>query len=381
MNVRRHTWLLFCMSMILVWNLGLHVVAAQDITRAERMERLENASRFILEQQDEHGAMIESGYINTDSNMLYALMGLISAHDLTRKPQYLRAVERGMAWLMRVQTPQGDWHLSYRRVGEGYLPAIPGSYRKFAAIRGVDTTMALFIHVAREVDRRTENQSLRKQMRAAARRAYQFLVWNNLDHKDGLFWSSYQLERGEIARSLADYRLYKVKYAADNAETYLGLIAAAALFPDTPAQKQAERLKRNFDRFFDRKQGVYSVMLDGQGEMSMRPAYARWFANGWSACLMRDQALFALPLAIMASQMDQQGAFPQREGTYTLSTLAFLLGEQAYPISSKRGEEAERFLFARQNATGGLDDSKEESSTYVNLAGIFILYLSRELEK
>lgn len=376
--------LLLGMITMLVWNLsfaGAGTAAQEASDTYERYVRLERAAAFILERQDEHGAMIESGYINTDSNMLYALMGLIRAHDLTREPKYWRAVEKGIGWLMRVQTPQGDWHLSYRRVGDGYLPAIPESYSHFAAVRGVDTTMALFIHVAREIDRRTDNPMLRKQLREAAKRSYQFLVEYNLDPTDGLYWSSYQLPRDKAARSLTDYQLYKVKYAADNAETYLGLLAAAALFPETPAEAQAKRLKQNFERFLDREKNTYTVMIDGKGEKSVRPSYARWFANGWSAFLIKDHTLFALPLAVMANEMNDHGAFPQWEDTYTLSSLSFLLGEQAYPNSSRRGQIAEQYLFAMQRTNGGLADSRKKPSTYINLAGMFLLYLSRELER
>lgn len=366
---------------LFVWNLAFAYSAGEAAERDSRFLRLEQAANFILQLQDEHGAIVESGYINTDSNMLYALMGLSSTYDLTRDPKYWLAVERGMQWLMRVQTPQGDWHLSYRRAGEGYVPAVPGSYRQFAAIRGIDTTMALFIHVAREVDRRTDRPELREQIRRAAKRAYQFLSEHNLDPVDGLYWSSYQLKKDEIAHSIHDYQVYKVKYAADNAETYAGLIAAAALFPDSSAEKQAHRLKSNFERFFDPKKDLYTVMLDGSGEQSMRPAYARWFANGWSACLLRDSTMFDSTLRTMAQQMDEHGAFKQKDGTYTLSTLAYLLGEQAFSRSPVSKRVAENYLFTMQQINGGLADSSETANTYVNVAGMFILYLSRELQK
>lgn len=364
----------------IVWNLAIANSAAEAARQDSRLIHLQRAASFILQLQDEHGAIAESGYINTDSNMLYALMGLISAYDLTREPAYWQAVERGMKWLMRVQTPDGDWHLSYRRAGDGYIPAVPGSYRQFAAIRGIDTTMALFIHVAREVDRRTEHPELRAQVREAAKRAYQFLTQYNLDPEDGLYWSSHQLKKGEKARSIHDYHVYKVKYAADNAETYVGLLAAAALFPESSAEKQAQRLKRNFERFFDPQKGLYAVMLNGAGEQSAYPAYARWFANGWSACLLRDSAMFEKTLAIMSQQLGENGAFKQWEGTYTLSTLSYLLGEQAYSRSPIGKRRAEHYLFAMQQSNGGLADSAEASSTYINVAGLFILYLSRELQ-
>jgi len=368
---------------LLVWQLAFadlaRAAAERDSVQQERLERMQRAAGFILRQQDEQGAIAESGYINTDSNMLYALMGLISAYDLTRDPRYLRAVKSGMRWLMRVQTPQGDWHLAYRRAGEGYVPAVPGSYHPFSAIRGIDTTMALFLYVAREVDRRTGQLELRKPLRQAARRAYQFLVDHNLDPQDGLYWSSYQLKKGKTARSIHDYQRYPVKYAADNAETYIGLVAAAALFPDTEAERLAQRLKDNFGRFFDSQEELYAVMVNGAGEQSLSPAYARWFANGWSACLFRDSAMFAQTLKAMAGHMNDTGAFPQREGTFTLSTLAYLLGEQAYRPDFAGKRHAESYLFAMQLPNGGLADSAEASSTYVNTAGMLILYLSREL--
>lgn len=383
--MKRRQKAMLILTALLVWNLAVSnqswAAEKKEPLRQERLERLERAAGFILRQQDEHGAIVESGYINTDSNMLYAMMGLISAYDLTRNPAYLRAVERGMRWLMRVQTPEGDWHLSYKRAGEGYAPAVPGSYRQFSAIRGIDTTMALFIYVAREVDRRTDKPELRQQLRGAAKRAYRFLVRYNLDPADGLYWSSYQLAKESRARSIRDYGLYKVKYAADNAETYAGLVAAAALFPESPAERQAEKLKSSFSRFFDPDRRLYAVMLDGKGKQSLRPSYARWFANGWSACLIPDTPMFSLALREMSGKINKEGAFPQWEGAYTLSTLSYLLGLQAHSLTDAGKEAAERHLFAMQQDNGGVADSSESTSTYVNVAGMFILYLAREMQR
>jgi hypothetical protein len=382
MRLRQRLLPLF--AALVLWVHGADgVLAVQDTApldrRAELARRMELAARFILQKQDENGAMNESGFINTDSNMLYALMGLIAAYDRTGRREYLQAVERGCRWLMKVQTPEGDWYLSYQWKDGQYLPALPASYKDFAAIRGVDTTMALFIHVARELDKRTADKQLQARLRAAANRAYRFLITRNLDTRDGLFWSSYQLESGKTARSLSDYALYRVKFAADNAETYIGLRAAAEMFSDRQAAMYAERLKQNFVRFFDAEKGVFAVMLDDEGKTSMRPAYARWFANGWSAYLLREPSMFSLPRAVMAEEVSRQGAFPQREGTYTLSTLAFLLGEQSSVVSSERTKWAEQYLFAMQQANGGLADEADYPSTYINLAGMYLLYLAGEL--
>ncbi|MCK9910464.1 hypothetical protein MXD81_15065, partial [Microbacteriaceae bacterium K1510] len=104
--------------------------------------------------------------------MLYAMMGLLAAYDLTKRPHYLAAVAQGCRWLMRVQNPEGDWFLSYRREKDRYLPVLPKSYHSFTAIRGVDTTMALFIHVADQLRQRSADKNLQRQLEQAARRAY-----------------------------------------------------------------------------------------------------------------------------------------------------------------------------------------------------------------
>ncbi len=384
--MRSRRWLTGLLAAVILWGHGLSLVHADErkqgveARRVDLLNRLERTARFILQKQDANGAMDESGYINTDSNMLYALMGLIAAYDRTQRHDYLAAVERSCRWLMDAQTPEGDWYLSYKRDGREYLPVLPQSYSQFEAIRGVDTTMALFIHVANEVSKRTRDSELRERLHGSARRAYQFLLTYNLDPTDGLFWSSYQLRRGEEARSISDYQLYRVKYAADNAETYLGLVAAAEMFADRQAANYAERLKKQFVRFYDGEDGLYAVMLDAAGKKGIRPAYARWFANGWSAYLLREPSMFALSRAVMADEMDEAGRFPQWEGTYTLSTLAFLLVEQANRISSTRVPQAESYLFSMQQQNGGIADESRHPSTYVNLAGMWLLYLSKELE-
>jgi hypothetical protein len=384
--MRSKAWLSGILAAVILWGSGGEVVLAQihqpsqDSRRGELLQRLEQTARFILQRQDVNGAMDESGFINTDSNMLYAMMGLIAAYDRTKRSEYLEAVERGCRWLVQVQNPEGDWHLSYKREGDEYLPALPERYRQFAAIRGVDTTMALFIHVANAVSKRTKDHHLRELLRGSARRAYQFLIAYNLDPKDGLFWSSYQLAAGKTARSISDFQLYRVKYSADNAETYMGLLAAAELFGDPQAAAHADRLKAQFARFFDKEKGLYAVMLDASGERGMKPAYARWFANGWSAYLLQEPSMFALSRAVMEDGMNNEGQFRQWEGTFTLSTLAFLLAEQVNQVCSKRMGQAEQYLFANQQANGGLADEAEHPSTYVNLAGMYLLYLSKELE-
>jgi|GEM_PF-1374152 len=384
--MRSRPWLSGILAAAILWGSSGEMVLAgtlpvsEEARRVELLQRLERTARFIIQRQDANGAMIESGFINTDSNMLYAIMGLLSAYDRTKRPEYLAAAERGCRWLMRVQNPEGDWYLSYRRVGDDYLPALPASYRQFAAIRGVDTTMALFIHVANELVKRTNDPHLQNLLRASAKRAYGFLLTYNLDPTDGLFWSSYQLAAGKTAFAISSYQPYRVKYSADNAETYMGLLAAAELLEDPHARVHAKRLKAQFVRFFDPERGLYAVMLDAAGKKGMRPAYARWFTNGWSAYLLREPAMFALSRANMEEGINERGQFRQWEGTYTLSTLAFVLGEQTGPISSKRVREAEQYLFSKQQGNGGLAEDEVHASTYVNLAGMYLLYLSKELE-
>ncbi|MFY0546054.1 hypothetical protein [Brevibacillus sp. H7] len=385
--MRSRKWLSGMLAAVILWGQGETLVLADEqkqrleYRRAELVNRLERAARFILQQQNVDGAMDESGFINTDSNMLYALMGLIAAYDRTKRTNYLAAAERGCRWLMKVQTPEGDWYLSYQKKGDMYLPALPESYREFAAIRGVDTTMALFIHVANEISKRTGDHALREQLRESSKRAYQFLLTYNLDPVDGLFWSSYQLKGEQTAWTLSDFQPYRVKYAADNAETYIGLLAAAEMFGDKEAKLRAERLKKQFIRFYDKKERLYAVMLDASGKTEMRPAYARWFANGWSAYLLREPSLFTLSRAVMAEKMNDDGRFRQWEGTYTLSTLCFLLAEQVYRVGSTKIRQAEAYLYSMQQPNGGLADEAMHTSTYVNLAGLYLLYLAKELEQ
>lgn len=354
----------------------------RDIARVNQLtDRIHRAARFILAQQDEQGALNESGYINTDSNMLYAMMGLLAAYDLTKRPEYLAAVEKGCRWLIKVQNPEGDWFLSYRRENDGYLPVLPKSYSSFAAIRAVDTTMALFIHVARQLGERTADDMLRMQLERSCRRAYYFLLAYNLDPQDGLFYSSYQLEKKAnhtAATPLSAYKRYRVKYAADNAETYVGLMAAADMFADNTARRHAARLKKAFSRFWDEKSGSIAVMLDEDGDRKMRPAYARYFATGWSAYLMGDHARFAQSLAKIGDDMKADGSFSRWEGTYTLSTLSFLLGESGKRFRSPKTRQAEAFLFSQQLANGGIADDPESRNTYVNIAGMFLLYLAEQ---
>lgn len=347
--------------------------------------RLRRAADFILSTQDEQGAMVESGYINTDSNMLYAIMGLTAAYDVTGDLRYLRGAEQGCRWLMQVQNPEGDWYLSYRKEKHQYLPTLPSSYEKFQAIRGVDTTMALFLYVADEVGRRTQYRDLAFHLKEAALRAYTFLVTHNLDSRDGLFWSSFQLEKGADGHpsdGLSVYRLYPVKYAADNAETFLGLKAASRLLGLKEAEERAERLKRSFSRFWDEDKRLYAVMLDKKGHTAMQPRYARHFATAWAAYLMRDARMFSLPLAVLAEEIRSDGSlrhWPWQKA-YSLSGVSFLLAQCIDPVRDGRSSKVWEFLLRQQTPAGGIKDDTSTNNTYVNVTGMFLLLVS-EMER
>ncbi|WP_139490980.1 hypothetical protein [Brevibacillus dissolubilis] len=348
-----------------------------------RIEQIRRTAAFIYSTQDEHGAMNESGYINTDSNMLYAVMGLIAAYDLTHEKEYLHRSERAMRWLMSVQNPDGDWYLSYKREGDRYVATLPKSYRHFKAIRGVDTTMALFIHATALLDERSKDESLKRGLRDSARRAYQFLTAHNLDPSDGLYWSSYQLLAKPHAdpNDLSGYRRYRVKYATDNAETYLGLIAYAKLFQDQAARQHAFRLKTQFTKFIDEQAGTYAVMLDRHDRTKMQPSYARHFATGWSAYLFDDPSMFTRAQTMLAIQVDEDGSFTEEDGTYALSTLSFLLGESKRTIRFAQVDPAQKFLTTMLTPSGGVADDVKSRNTYVNIAGMCLLYLCEEAKR
>jgi len=350
---------------------------------SELFSRMERACSFILAQQDEYGAMNESGLINTDSNMLYAMMGLLAAYDLTKRTEYLSAVEKAAHWLMSVQNREGDWYLSYERRGNAYFPTLPSAYHRFASIRGVDTTMALFIHVAHELYSRTNRTDLRGRLLISAKRAHHFLLTHNYDPRDGLYWSSFHLKKGVETSTppLTSYDKYQVKYAADNAETYLGLVAAAKWFAGAEGMEKAQSLKDNFHHFYDSDEKSYAVMLDDEGDRGMRPAYARFFVNGWSAYIFQDQTMFAESRLTMADLMEQNGSFPNKDNVYALSSLAFLLGESSAPVQSVRVKRAQEFLFSLQKESGGIMDDVNSKNTYVNIAGLFLLYLYEELRE
>ncbi|TPG80924.1 hypothetical protein EEL32_20930 [Brevibacillus laterosporus] len=383
----RKSMCMFCvLNVFLIQQVHVPTIYAQQKqTNQQLKQAMEKAATFIRQQQDEQGAMNESGYINTDSNMLYAMMGLLAAYDLTGKKEYLETVERGMQWLVEVQNREGDWYLSYKKEGKRYLPTLPVSYSEFAAIRGVDTTMALFIHVTSELKERSSNKWLIQKTKIASSRAYTFLIRHNRDTKDGLFWSSYQKKKTEkntnpTELSLTEYDKLYIKFAADNAETYIGLRAYAKLYPMSSASVYAKELKENFSLFYDDKEKRFAVMLDKEGKRKMNPPYAEYFATGWSAYLMQEPDLFTEALISLGDKMKEDGSFKLADGTYALSSLSFLLGVKGVKrIDREKVDRASSFLFTLQQNNGGIADDIDSKNTYVNMAGIFLLYVVDEL--
>ncbi|MCK9911147.1 hypothetical protein MXD81_18500, partial [Microbacteriaceae bacterium K1510] len=92
-----------------------------------------------------------------------------------------------------------------------------------------------------------------------------------------------------------------------------------------------------------------------------------------------DQTMFSRPRAIIADEMKADGSFSGWEGTYVLSTLSFLLAESRERVCSPKTKQAAAFLFSQQAADGGIADDPVSKNTYVNIAGMFLLYLAEEL--
>lgn len=201
--------------------------------------------------------------INRDSTMEYALIGLAAAYQENGNPDYLNALEEGIAWLAEkqidthnepdVNNPEdwyGSWWYFYNLdgspgqviepddIGDRVLQVFPANERNdITNIRGVDTTTALFVYLLYLHYILTGDPSLVNLYAENAIAACDFLVNSNTDLSFQqfsnlyTFSSWYQIDHGD------EWIRANVQLTGDQADVYLGLRAGSYLFPDKTIYK------------------------------------------------------------------------------------------------------------------------------------------------
>ncbi len=289
---------------------------------------------FILSQQDPNGAIpdeADSGTVNTDSNMEYAMIGLAAAYGSTRDAKYLTGLEKGIAWLaareeMTDPAWKGSWRYTYSYTSPyNAIPTSPGD--GIADVRGVDATSALFVYLLYQHRQLTGSTALVTQYSAHARAALDFILAKNIN-PSGFSGSSWQRPNGSNT-----WQFWPYEYAADQGDVYLGMNAGALLFPDNPKYAaKATFLKTNVpSQFYMTTQARYSVGRDTGSGLDTELGIDTIFPQGYLPWVFGSnaQSTGSTQWLINKTQADGSIRSPSTDPAYALSNVVLLLGAGA----------------------------------------------------
>jgi hypothetical protein len=288
--------------------------------------------------------------------MEYALLGLAAAHRHCGDPRHLAALERGLRWLgARQELGAGPWRGSF-----AYAYACRPPYEAVALspgpgvddVRGVAATSALFpylLHVHRRI---SGSAALATELAPHAAAALDFVL-ARARAADGFFTSSWHLAGGAWAR-------WPVRYAADQADVYLGLRAGGLLLGDRRYVEAADRLERSIaPAFFHPPSGRFAVARDELGELAFADGdFDAIFAQGYLPRVLGARPETEASLAWLRRGAQPDGGvrlFPGDPG-YSLSAALLALGAAAIG-----GAPADRsvawILRTTLREDGGVEDS------------------------
>jgi hypothetical protein len=216
--------------------------------------------------QDENGALYDahdSGWINTDNNMGYALSSLYFAFVETGEQKYVDALKAGLSWMAEIQNADGSWYHSYKRYGDVYASAVPGYYADLGIldIKTVDAIQSFFAYNLWLYYEASGDEDFMLAHIDAARAGIDRLIEDNLDENGRFFYSSWHLKS-------SGWKRYEIKYAMGQGDVYLGLKALYALTGEEKYEEAALQLKENFDGYyFDEAVARYGIGIDSDDEI------------------------------------------------------------------------------------------------------------------
>ncbi len=225
------------------------------------------AADFILSLQNDDGRIMDcpdSDVVNEDSNMEYACLGLAAAYGHSGEQKYLDGLAKAVTWLAaREEMTDADWKGSWF-----YAYGVDAPYDPFPLspgegvddVRGVDATSALFVYVLYLHRTLSGDASLAALYENNARAALDFLLANNYDSAK-YFYSSWQESSGS-------WDLWKYRYAADQADVYLGMMAGFLLYGDADYGDSADAIAAGVTAdFFDVDGEKFATGMESDGSL------------------------------------------------------------------------------------------------------------------
>ncbi|MFW6108654.1 MAG: hypothetical protein ACOC8D_02455, partial [bacterium] len=273
--------------------LAAAVAAAPILARADTnwTMRVRAVADYLLSQQTPTGCipdLPDSLRANEDARMEYALLCLVHAYRVMPRSRYEEGLSKGVAWLATVmERREGPWVGSFRQAYAAKPPhvGLPTPPAEGAVDgRGSTAASALFVYLVYQQYLATGDVNEMLGLRPHVRAALDFL----LDHNQG---KNYLFHTGWYrARPTADWKLYRLQRATDQAAAYLGLRAGHHLLPRRRYDMAADRLAREIDRLYDERRRAFGVALDPGGKL-IPPAEDResYLAQGYLAWVFGPQ--------------------------------------------------------------------------------------------
>jgi len=335
---------------------------------------------YLLNQQNADGAIpdVANGEsVNMDSNMEYALIGIAAAYHYSSDPRYLSALEKGIRWLAareEMTDPQwrGSWFYAYSSAPP-YVPLpISPDDPAITDVRGVDATSALFVYLLYLHSTLSGSNTLAHEYESHARAALDFVLTRN-QSADGFFYSSWQKWASDN-----QWHLWPFRYAADQADVYLGMQAGWLLYNDALFRDVAVHLYRQTPiTFFDTSQERYAIGIyeDGSFESEF-DGFNGIFPQGYIPWAFGDNESNRAAFNWLTSCVQTDGSLACYPGDprFSLSAAIYAMSatalEKPYPTPSLDWLIANTF----DEQDGGIRDTLDpDSEKFPNVAGFSVM--------
>jgi len=327
---------------------------------------------YILEQQNEDGAIPDrrnGSKVNEDSNMEYCLIGLASAYWFSKDQKYLDGLEKGIEWLaareeMNDEKWSGSWWYTYTATPPyDHIPTSPGG--NVTDVRGVDATSTLFAYIVYLHSVVAGNRDMADKYEANAKAGLDFVLRNNRS-SDNFFMSSWQKANGT-------WKLWKYRYAADQADVYLGMKAGELLYSDAAYSDAAAFLQSNVpSQFFSVADGRYGTGRYMGAPLDVDDAgFDIIFPQGYLPWAFGQNTENNIAWKWLQSKEQEDGSIPcyDNDLLFSLTIAVYSLGAKSlnYPATEK---SLDWLIENNIDEFGGVRDNADPTSpVYANVIG------------
>ena len=356
--------------------LALLLALPRESTASQWKSRIRTVGDHLLDQQSRDGCIADTPRgvrANEDSHMQYALLALAHAYRITRSDRFRRGLREGIAWLAeRMETREKGWVGSWRYAYSARRPYVALPTPPAEGIddaRGLSSTSALFVYLLALYTEVAQDGTPARTYKAHARAALDFILDHNLA-KNRLFYNGWHRPKGHN-----EWAQFRMHYAADQADCYLGLRAGYYILGQRRYNIAATRLRDAVPKlFYSKDKRVLGTALDSRGRLVLpKDNWEGYFAQGYLAWSLgpMDETRAALKWLNDRHAPDGSIRTHKSKVPYTLPAALFCLG--SYRLNSYHTQRDKTKRWLRDSiftTTGGIRDfAHRRAPVYSNLAG------------